>query len=121
MKSIKPTAAENAIMEAERYSHFAVEHLSLTNRKRERELENALESYKINFLFPNLNEIQRAVVGTMYQVCRRVTFELASGSTIGKSTKATRHFAQLKAVADRLVFPKLTPMQQEIASMEFMP
>lgn len=100
------------------YGPLALEHLSLTNWRREDELDSWREELKIHFLFPNVPDYGRAELHAM--LLFRLSYNWAVNVPGLNADEIEPHFMALKqAILESDYYPSLTPLQEEILNSEF--
>jgi hypothetical protein len=112
--------AEHLVTKAQAYAFTACQDLSLTNLDFGRpELDEAVETFTIHYLFPNVSEHERHLLMALRHARRGLWITLKAAERIpGKVPEPViaerEHFyMDLKFQVDEML-PKLTPVQQHI-------
>lgn len=110
--------ANEAWQQAQEYAGFACENLTLTNWRRENELDGSIDALTIHFLFPNVSDADRASLFALNQSARALTLGLNTHPRARAHEELVRdseqrHVQMMNEVESRIL-PRLTPLQQEI-------
>jgi hypothetical protein len=109
------------------YSEVALEHLSLTNWRREDKLDGAIELFRTKFLFPEVDDIACNLLTAARHTRRADGFlratELNSPGALPEGalkTAASQHEAIVECIRSCEFVHALTPVQAEILESEFL-
>ncbi len=104
------------------YGPLAIEHLTLTNIRREDEMELEWEKVKLNFLFPTLDSLDRLFILAVFSARRGYNQSInnpeAKPESVNELERIFMERKQTLLAAD--FYSALTPLQKEILQTDYL-